>query len=69
MAIIGKDIGMQIINALRLDGQRIQSIDLHIATDEVVTATIKWHYRGDEAAKLVEVLERYELVNKVTLDA
>lgn len=62
MAIVtGQDIGKRAIAALGLDGKRVQSIDLHIAADAVVTATVTIFLHDTEAGELLDIVEEYEM--------
>jgi hypothetical protein len=66
-AIIGLSIGKEVIDALKLP-QRTQSVDLRIAYNEVVTATVTYHVQEEDARKLLKVLAKYEL-HEVSSDA
>jgi pyrroloquinoline quinone (PQQ) biosynthesis protein C len=63
MAMIGRsDFGAQMVKALGLEGQKVRSIDLHISTHELVTATVVTMVQDQQAMKIVEVVSKYELV-------
>jgi len=61
-AIVGRgEFGTQILHALGMSGRKVQSIDLHIAASELVTATVKEMVQDGQAARLVPLLTQYEL--------
>lgn len=66
-AIIGKAIGKEVIEALKLP-LPTQSVDLRIAYNEIVTATVTYHVQEEDARKLLKVLAKYEL-HEVSRDA
>lgn len=65
-AIVGQTIGKELMEALGLQEQKVRSIDLHlhVARDEVVTVTVKRLVMDDEAHKVIDILDKYELVKR-----
>jgi hypothetical protein len=65
IAVLGQNVGEEICDALGLDSDMVKSIDIHIAADAIVTATIESYLNRDDIQELVLVLKKYELVEKV----
>lgn len=66
-AITGMQIGKEVIEALKVP-PRTQSVDLRIAYNEIVTATVTYHVLEEDARKILKVLAKYEL-HEVSRDA
>lgn len=62
--VIGNRIGKQIAEALGLQTERLHSIEIRIAPDEIVSACCEY-YASDDDGKLVKVLKQYELHERV----
>lgn len=64
MAIVGNgDFGVEIQKALGLGGQKVRSIDLHIAVGELVTATVVTLVHDPDTKQIVESISKYKLVD------
>lgn len=57
--VVGNRIGKQVAQALGLQTERLHSIELRIAPDEVVTA--RCEYYADDDGSLVKVLRQFEV--------
>lgn len=57
-------VGAELVEALGLTGQRVRSIELRFATDEIVKANVEMYVHDKEAHKLIALLKRFELQEK-----
>jgi hypothetical protein len=56
----GRDLGVSICKALGIDAGATRSVDIHIAADEIVTATIVQMVDDVQNAEVSKVLKAYK---------
>lgn len=60
-ALLGRELGQQICEALGVDPSTVLSITLRCSAEDVVTAVIDRFVTDDEGVRIAAAVERYEL--------
>lgn len=66
-AITGRGIGPKLMKALGLDGQRVRTIDIHVAAKEMVSVKVERLMIDSEAGEVVSVLDDYALIDRPSI--
>lgn len=65
--VLGNDIGPKVAEALGIDATDLRSLQISITAREVVIVTAEYMPRDEQLDDVIEILKRYELVEKVDL--
>jgi hypothetical protein len=61
--VTGEELGLALCNVFGLDPDRVVTITIKCAADEIVKVHVERFITTDEATALTKVLARYELTN------